>query len=171
MLAEDRSPLTSDTFPHNISSSSTSTQRADVLEKPARWQILTHSESYFGQQQIISMPKYMQLLPCAGLSVVRVSLQWDSPHCDRVQRHHCRGERTPSWHMAVGPSPLHMAVQVRSHFHTRPNTHRQTEGDWVSEYAYISPWTQGEGSTYKKRVTESQMGLKLWEGDLKKERE
>lgn len=62
----------------------------------------------------------------------RACVQCDSPHCDRVQRHHCRGGRTPSWHMAVGPSPLHRAVQARSHFHTRPNMHRQTEGDWVS---------------------------------------
>lgn len=98
--------------------------------RPPLWGILGHSKAQFHLHAWIHGLAAMWVAEEAGECCACV--QWDSPHCDKVQRHHCRGGRTPSWHMAVGPSPLHMAVQARSHFHTRPNIHRQTEGDWVS---------------------------------------
>lgn len=62
---------------------------------------------------------------------VCVPFQWDSPHCDMVQRHHCRGEHTPSWHMVVCLSPLHMVVQLHSRFHTETHTQRRWLGVWL----------------------------------------
>lgn len=96
---------------------------------------------------------------------VCASLQWHLPRCDRVQRHHCKGEHTPSWRTAVCPSPLHMVAQLHSHFHTKTHktrtTHTQTPIECLITLKYHGR-LEGERCT---GAIEGWRGVKEWKAE------
>lgn len=145
--------------------------------RPARWQILAHSESYFGQQQIISMPKYMQLLPCAGMKWP-VSVGHACQHvCQCNETHHIvTGCKDITVEESALPLGIWLSAQVPFTWPYKyvvtftldqTRTGRQKVIECLNTLKYPHG-LKGRDPHIKKRVTESQMGLKLWEGDLKR---
>lgn len=98
------------------------------------------------------MPKYMQLLPCAGLSVGHVC------HCNETH-HIVTGCKDITVEESALPLGIWLSAQVPFTWPYKyvvtftldqTRTGRQKVIECLNTLKY-PPWTQGEGSTYKKR--------------------
>lgn len=143
MLAEDHSPLTSDTFPHNISSSSTSTQRADVLE----------------EEMLLPVDKYLPILnlilgsskssPCLNTCSCSHVLGWVLYMCHGNETHHIV---TGCKDITVEESALPLGIWLSA----------QVPFTWP--YKYVVTFTLDQTRTGRQKVIERLNTLKYPHG-------